>query len=161
MDTSNLTRLTRLTGNINYVITSLNTSNFFIGIMMILLNVGSKYVLMEFSDTHEKFLSNNIVRRCLVFTIFFVATRDIYTSLILTAVFIVLVSEIGILNEKSNYCILPTSVIQNNEKEIITEETYMKCQQVVNKYNVQNKSSIVNKRQVNYNNNVNRRFNKI
>ena len=161
MDTSNLTRLTRLTGNINYVINSLNTSNFFIGIMMILLNVGSKYVLMEFSDTHEKFLSNNIVRRCLVFTIFFVATRDIYTSLILTAVFIVLVSEIGILNEKSKYCMLPTSIIHNGDKEIITEENYMKSQQIVNKYNVQNKSSIINKRQVIYNNNVNRRYNKI
>jgi len=158
MDTSNLTGLT---GKINYVITSLNTSNFFIGIMMILLNVGSKYVLMEFSDTHEKFLSNNIVRRCLVFTIFFVATRDIYTSLILTAVFIVLVSEIGILNEKSDYCILPTSIIHDDKKEVITEETYMKSQQIVNKYNIQNKSSIVNKRLVNYNNNVNRKYNKI
>ena len=158
MYTSNLTGLT---GKINYVITSLNTSNFFIGIMMILLNVGSKYVLMEFSDTHEKFLSNNIVRRCLVFTIFFVATRDIYTSLILTAVFIVLVSEIGILNEKSDYCILPTSIIHDDKKEVITEETYMKSQQIVNKYNIQNKSSIVNKRLVNYNNNVNRKYNKI
>ena len=158
METS---KLSVLTGNINYVITSLNTSNFFIGIMMILLNVGSKYVLMEFSDTHEKFLSNNIVRRCLVFTIFFVATRDIYTSLILTAVFIVLVSEIGILNEKSDYCILPTSIIHDDKKEVITEETYMKSQQIVNKYNIQNKSSIVNKRLVNYNNNVNRKYNKI
>ena len=158
MDTS---KLSVLTGNINYAITSLNTSNFFIGIMMILLNVGSKYVLMEFSDTHEKFLSNNIVRRCLVFTIFFVATRDIYTSLILTAVFIVLVSEIGILNEKSDYCILPTSIIHDDKKDVITEETYMKSQQIVNKYNIQNKSSIVNKRLVNYNNNVNRKYNKI
>ena len=89
----------------NTLVNSLNQNAYFSGIMMILLNIGSKYVVMEISDTQEQFLSNIIVRRLLVFTVFFTATRDIYTSFILSAIFIIFVS--GLFNEKSKYCILP------------------------------------------------------
>ena len=88
---------------------------------MILLNIGSKYVVMEISDTQEKFLSNVIVRRLLVFTIFFIGTRDIYISFIMTTVFIIFVS--GLFNEKSKYCILPKSMKHTpKEGRSISEE---------------------------------------
>jgi hypothetical protein len=60
---------------------------------------------MELSDTHEEFLNNVVIRRIIVFTVVFTATRDIVTSLILTGVFVILVS--GLFNEDSKYCILP------------------------------------------------------
>jgi hypothetical protein len=93
----------------NTLVNSLNQNAYFSGIMMILLNIGSKYVVMEISDTQEQFLSNIIVRRLLVFTVFFTATRDIYTSFILSAIFVIFVS--GLFNEKSQYCILPKHII--------------------------------------------------
>ena len=72
---------------------------------MILLNLGSRYIAQELSDTHEELLNNVVIRRIIVFTVAFTATRDIITSLILTAAFIILVS--GIFNENSKYYILP------------------------------------------------------
>ena len=41
-------------------INNLNTSKLFAGIIMILLNVGSKYVTLDISKTQESFLSNKI-----------------------------------------------------------------------------------------------------
>jgi len=82
----------------------LNNSKLFAGIIMILLNIGSKYIVMELSDTHEEFFNNIIIRRIIVFTVVFTATRDIITSLILTGVFILLVS--GLFNEDSKFSVL-------------------------------------------------------
>jgi hypothetical protein len=90
---------------LNNTFEKLNNSKLFAGIIMIILNLGSRYIVMELSETHEEFFNNVIIRRIIVFTVVFTATRDIVTSLILTGVFIILVS--GLFNEHSNYCILP------------------------------------------------------
>ena len=95
-------------------IDALNRNNYFIGIMMILLNIGSKYYSQEFGRIIDWVFSMKIMRRLMLFTVFFVATRDIKTSLILTAVFIVLAFEL--FNEKSNMCILPKSLIDHLDK---------------------------------------------
>lgn len=91
--------------SINNSFNVLNNSKLFAGIVMILLNLGSRFIVMELSDTHEEFLNNVVIRRIIVFTVVFTATRDITTSLILTGVFVILVS--GLFNEDSKYCILP------------------------------------------------------
>jgi len=115
---------------LNRVINNLNNSTYFAGIMMILLNLGSKYIVMEISDTQEQFLSNIIVRRLLVFTIFFTATRDVYTSFVLTTIFIILVS--GLFNEKSKYCILPNSMIYTpKEGRLISNEEIEYAQKII------------------------------
>jgi biotin synthase-like enzyme len=97
--------------SINNSFDKLNNSKLFAGIIMILLNLGSKYIVMELSETHEEFLNNVIIRRIIVFTVAFTATRDIITSIILTGAFIIMVS--GLFNENSKYCILP---IKNKKK---------------------------------------------
>ena len=91
--------------SINNSFDTLNNSKLFAGIIMILLNLGSRYIAQELSDTHEELLNNVIIRRIIVFTVAFTATRDIITSLILTGAFVILVS--GIFNENSKYYILP------------------------------------------------------
>ena len=91
--------------SINNSFDTLNNSKLFAGIIMILLNLGSRYIAQELSDTHEELLNNVIIRRIIVFTVAFTATRDIIISLILTAAFVILVS--GIFNENSKYYILP------------------------------------------------------
>lgn len=83
----------------------LNNNKYFIGVLMILLNLGSKYISVELSQTQEKLLGSLTFRRIILFTVFFTATRDIWISFLLTAAFVILVS--GIFNEKSNYCMIP------------------------------------------------------
>ena len=83
----------------------LNSSKFFAGIMMILLNVGSKYITVKLSKSQEAYLRNYVLREILIFAIVFTATKDVYISLILTAVFFVLTQHL--FNEESRICILP------------------------------------------------------
>ena len=95
----------------------INHSKYFAGITMLLLNLGSRFLVAEISDNQQQLLNNKIVRRFIIFTVFFVATKDIWVSLILTSVFIILVT--GLFNENSKYCIVTKSVYNN-----ITDEEY-------------------------------------
>jgi hypothetical protein len=90
------------------LIESVNGSKLFVGLMMIFLNIGSKFITIELSDTQKSYLTNSILRQVLIFAVAFVGTRDIVTALILTAVFTILVD--GLLNDKSPMGILPKSI---------------------------------------------------
>ena len=102
---------------------SLNQSSYFAGIMMILLNIGGKYFVQEFGTTIDYIFNIKIIRRLLLFTVFFVATRNVKTSLILTAVFVVLALEL--FNEKSQMCVIPKNMLEfidKNKDGVITGE---------------------------------------
>jgi hypothetical protein len=66
----------------------LNNSKFFAGIVMILLNVGSKFISIQFSKSTEEYLKFSLSKQLLVFSMAWMGTRDIYTALGLTAVFV-------------------------------------------------------------------------
>lgn len=68
----------------------LNQNTFFAGIMMLLLNVGSRYIIHEFSTDEKEYSENILLRRICIFAVCFVGTKDIITSLILTAGFVIL-----------------------------------------------------------------------
>jgi uncharacterized membrane protein len=104
------------------LINTLNSSKYFTGIMMIILNIGSRFVEIKLSDSMETFIKYNIAREVLIFTMAWMGTRDIVVALTLTAVFVVL-SEF-LLNDKSNYCILSKKYymkIDKNQDGIISD----------------------------------------
>jgi uncharacterized membrane protein HdeD (DUF308 family) len=80
-------------------IESLATSPFVIGIMMLLLNVGSRYIVHEFSDSDEEYSNNILLRRVTIFAVCFVGTRNLIVSILLTAGFVILAS--GFIRGKS------------------------------------------------------------
>jgi len=104
----------------------LNNSKFFAGVIMILLNVGSKFIAIQFSKSTEEYLKMNITKQLLVFSMAWMGTRDIYTALILTAVFTVLSEHL--FNEESPYCCVPkkyrilTTIMDKNNDGIISEQ---------------------------------------
>ena len=71
--------------HINYIA----SSPFFIGMMMLLLNVGSRYITHEFSHDDKEYSQNLLLRRLSIFAVCFVGTRDIVTSILLTAAFVI------------------------------------------------------------------------
>lgn len=88
---------------IDAVLGSFNSNPYFIGVMMLFLNLGGRFLIMEVSKEQEKFFQNPWVRRFLIFTVLFVATRNILVAFVLT-LFVVL--AIGYLfNENSALCI--------------------------------------------------------
>ena len=103
----------------------LNNSKFFAGIIMILLNVGSKFISIQFSRSTEEYLKMSVTKQILVFAMAWMGTRDIYTSLVLTAVFTVLSDHL--LNEESPYCIVPkkfrilTKIVDTNSDGVVSD----------------------------------------
>ena len=85
---------------IEQVFLALNTNPYFIGLMMLLLNLGGRFIGMEISKEQEKVLVNPWVRRALIFTVLFVATRNVFVALIMTIFVLLLLSFL--LNENSD-----------------------------------------------------------
>ena len=113
---------------INSYLTNVNSSKITIGIAMIMFNLGSKYIIMDISKNQEQFFKNIIIRRLTLFCIFFVATRDVFISLVLTAVFIVL--AFGLFNQDSKYCILSNSFYDNT----YTKDEYEMSKTIISEY---------------------------
>ena len=97
--------ITQAASSIHNNILSLNNSKFFAGTLIILLNIGSKFINVQFSKSLEEYMKYTISKQVLVFAMSWMASRDIYTSLILTAVFTVLSEHI--FNEESKLCAIP------------------------------------------------------
>jgi hypothetical protein len=73
----------------------ISTNKYFFGVIMIIINFGSRFIIEELTPNQINFLrSNQIVRRIIIFSIFFMATRDILASCILTIIFIILITSV-------------------------------------------------------------------
>ena len=75
---------------VQHVVGFLNTNTMFAGIMLLLLNVGGRFIVHELSHDDAEYSQNLILRRLAVFAACFVGTKDMLTSIILTAAFVVL-----------------------------------------------------------------------
>jgi hypothetical protein len=89
----------------NHHVLYLNNSKFFAGVIMILLNIGSKFITIQFSKSAEEYMKYTLSKQILVFAMAWMGTRDIYNALALTAIFTIL-SEY-LFNEESKMCIVP------------------------------------------------------
>lgn len=104
----------------------LNNSKFFAGVVMILLNVGAKFIPIQFSKSTEEYLKWSVTKQVLVFAMAWMGTRDIYASLMLTAAFTILSEHL--FNEESKYCIVPDKyrvlgkIVDTNNDGVVTQE---------------------------------------
>jgi hypothetical protein len=121
--------------NLNKTFQNLNSSKYFVGLMILFLNLSSRYLALELSETQEQLLSNKIIRRFIIFTVVFVSTRDVWVSMIVTAVFIILVS--GLFNENSKYCIMTKPVMKQ-----VTADDYKEAQKIIKLYDLQRKAGV-------------------
>lgn len=120
---------------------SLNDSKLLSGLLMIILNVGSKYIEMGFSKTQEEALRNGLARELLIFSVAFMGTRDIILSLLITAAFITLSNYL--LNEQSKFCLIPNHLrkialqVDTNQDGFVSEEEERNAIEVLKKAELQ------------------------
>lgn len=88
---------------LDVLISGINTNPYFIGIMMLLLNLGGRFLSLEISKDQEKFLSQPVVRRFFLFAVLFVATRNILVAAGLA--FLVILVLGYLFNENSSLCL--------------------------------------------------------
>jgi hypothetical protein len=83
----------------------MNNSKLFAGIVMIILNIVSKYITVKFSKSQEAFLRNYIGSEILIFAVCWMGTKDLFMALMMTAAFFVLSQHL--FHEESKFCVLP------------------------------------------------------
>lgn len=120
----------------------LNNSKFFAGVVMIMLNIGSKYITIELNKSQEEYLKNNIGRQILIFAISWMGSRDILTALALTAIFTVLANHL--FNEESEYCVIPKKyrnfkhLLDLDKSGDVSQEEIKKSREVLEKVRKKN-----------------------
>jgi hypothetical protein len=119
---------------------NIETNKLLIGVFMIFMNIGSRYIELKLTKGQEMILKN-IAREVLIFTIAFVATKDLILSFIITCIFIVLANFV--FNEKCKFCILPdkykklASLLDTNKDNIISENEINKAYDTLKKARTQ------------------------
>lgn len=83
----------------------INNSKLFTGLIMICLNIGSKFITVKLSPSQEEFMKNYVAREILIFAVCWMGTRDVVTSLMLTFGFFIVTEYL--FHEDSSICIVP------------------------------------------------------
>lgn len=103
---------------IDAVLMSINTNPYFIGVMMLLLNFGGRFLSLEMTKGQEAFFYNTWVRRALIFIVIFVGTRNVLVAFIMSFIIILCIGYL--FNENSSLCIfkagLPGSKCNDKEE---------------------------------------------
>ncbi len=105
----------------------LSSNKYILGLMILLINLGARYIGNELNEFSHKVLNHKFARRFLIFLVIWMGTRDLATAFIITIGFILLSNTL--LNEQSIFCILP---IDNPSP--ISKEEYEIARQMVQKY---------------------------
>lgn len=118
---------------------AINNSKIFAGLMIITLNIVSKFANIKLSKTLESYLKYTFSRQILVFAIAWMGTRDIYIALFITVVYVILTEYL--LHEESMFFVLPEefrdyhiSLLENEgASDNITMEDVVKAKAVLEK----------------------------
>ncbi len=105
----------------------LSSNKYILGIMILLINLGARYIGNELNEFSHKVLNHKFARRFLIFLVIWMGSRDLVVSLVITTCFILLSNTL--LNEQSDYCILPI-----DSPSPLSKEEYDIAKQIVTKY---------------------------
>jgi len=105
----------------------LSSNKYVLGIMILLINLGARYIGNELNEFSHKVLNHKFARRFLIFLVIWMGSRDLLVAFIITLGFIVISNTL--LNEQSSMCILPIEA-----PSPITKEEYDVAKQLVDKY---------------------------
>jgi hypothetical protein len=102
---------------ISATIATLNTNPYLIGIFMLLLNLGGRFLSLELTKKQEAFLQSPWIRPVIFFVVIFIATRNLVAAFWVTLLFFFVIWVVA--NENSPFCMIPSwSDADNKESEI-------------------------------------------
>jgi|TARA_R110002074_G_scaffold109704_1_gene236417 hypothetical protein len=132
--------------NIRYYLHALNTHPLFIGLMVIMLNIGSKYITIKLSKSQEQYIKNSLGRQFLIFAIMWSGTRDIVYAILLTGAFVVMADHL--FNEDSQYCVVPTylrnyaTAVDTNDDGYVTAKEEEEALEILKKLKKQKQKQV-------------------
>ena len=89
-------------------IMAINANPYFIGFMMLMLNLGGRFIGLELTKSQEAFLQNVWVRRALIFIVLFMGTRNVLVAFWMWLAVVFLLGYV--LNENSSMCLFKGGV---------------------------------------------------
>jgi hypothetical protein len=89
-----------------FAITTMNTNPYFIGVFMLLLNLGGRFLTLELTKKQESLLQSPWVRPLIFFTVIFMATRNVVAAFWLTVMLFFVIWVVA--NENSPFCMIPS-----------------------------------------------------
>jgi hypothetical protein len=114
---------------IDNTLTILSNSKIFIGLIVVFVNLGSKYIPIDMPTNIDKIFTKYFILRVIVlYSIFFMTTRDIKISLLLLLLFLIFIKYI--VNEDSNFCLI--NINSNSNK--ITDLEYENAKNIIKSY---------------------------
>lgn len=109
------------TNPLDILMASINSNPYFIGLMMLLLNLGGRFLSLEISKEQEKILSMPAVRRFFLFAVLFVATRNV---VIAGGLAILVILCLGYLfNENSDLCLWKSCIAE--DAQAVKQESFI------------------------------------
>lgn len=103
--------------SLSMVIATLNTNPYLIGMLMLLLNLGGRFLPLELTKKQEAFLQQPWLRPVLFLTVIFISTRNLAVAFWITLFFFLIVWVLA--NEKSPYCLIPSW-----KEEVVKQSPY-------------------------------------
>lgn len=121
---------------------NINNNPILLGVLLLLMNIGSKYIMLDLPDSIDILFKSVFSRALVVFAILFISTRDIVVSTLITLMFYLIMKYL--INPKSKSCILPNknqylNIFENKE---IPKEVYEKARKVVEIFEKQQIKSV-------------------
>jgi hypothetical protein len=124
---------------IDTLLLNLSNNKIFSGCILLLTNIGGRYLSIDFPKNVDALFNQFFILRCLVlFSVFFMATRDIKTSLLLTLFFFIIIHFF--INENSTFCLITNKELFSKENTVnkkISSDEYLKAKEIINKYQLE------------------------
>ena len=132
-------KVTDIFSYINSQVQNLNQSKLFAAMMIIIVNIASRFVTFKFSKSMEGYLRYTFSKQAIVFAAAWMGTRDLYIAIGITALFAFAVDHLC--NEESSFCCLPESfreyhgnMFETNNNGKVSDDEIAKARSVVERY---------------------------
>ena len=141
--------LTDILAYLHKNIRAVNDSKIFAGLMIITLNIVSRFVNIKLSKSVEAYLKYTFSKYILVFTIAWMGTRDIYIALTIMTIYVIIMEYL--LDDDSIFCILPEGFKEyhnelletDGENGQVSEDDIKKAEKVLERAREQKKTGKV------------------
>jgi hypothetical protein len=123
----------------NYLYTNIkaiNDSKMFAGIVILLMNISSKFITLPIPKTVESYVKHSFSNYVLVFAICWMGTRDVFVAVTVMGVFAILMEFV--FNENSMFCCLSEGFVSNQIQRL--EEPDLTKEEIDNSIKVLEKS---------------------
>tara|TARA_Y100000816_G_scaffold188054_1_gene136821 strand:- start:3494 stop:3901 length:408 start_codon:yes stop_codon:yes gene_type:complete len=123
---------------LNKIVKNLNDSKLLAALGLLVLNIGSKHVDLEFTPGQKEILKHTLTKQVLIFSIAWIGSKDIYTSLLVTCGYMIIFELL--LNKNSSLNVMPEKLkrleddIDTNNNGIIEEQELEKAIEIIKKY---------------------------